>query len=803
MAITIKTALPGEKLTFGSAPRFILKSDLNYMASKKKRLKKTNWSPQSVRILKERYLKKDSRGKVDETPEEMLWRVADEMAEVEKKYGADQKKVDEWKSLFYQMMADKLFLPNSPTLMNAGRGTDLQYSGCYVLPVNDSIDGIFKAVRDAAVVHQSGGGTGFSFSRLRPSGSRVKKSGGVASGPVSFMRVFDSATEQVKQGGRRRGANMGVLRVDHPDIEAFIRCKLDGGITNFNVSVGITEDFMSALKNGEDYSLIAQSGWPKGSNGRYKKGEKIGEKSAKKVFDHLISAAWASGDPGVVWLDRINKTSANPVPDMGPVEATNPCGEQPLYPNESCNLGSINLGKMVKRRGRGYNIDWDKLERIVRLSVRFLDNVIDVNPFPLPEIEESVKLNRRIGLGIMGWSDLLFQLRVAYDSKEAVKLGQKVMKFINDKGWDESENLAEEKKPFPNFNKSIYKNEKPKRNATITTIAPTGSISIIAGCSSGIEPIFALAFTHTVEDRKLHFVNPFFEQAMSKYKNGNQVLKEVKKKGHLGEVSSATSRMKNIFKTAHEIDYQWHVKMQAAFQKYVDNAVSKTINLPNKATKENVKEAILLSYQKGCNGITVFRDGCKGEQVLTSGVDDEDDVEIKAEEFDVKPRPAAVKGYTYRVETPVGTAFVTVNHNGKTDHPLEVFVNVGKAGSDVAADAEAIGRLISLCLRISSPGLTPKEVTELIVDQLEGIGGGGSVGFGKERVRSLADGIAKVLDRHIRENGKGGEVRVISEQQSLKVNGEKRKDICPECGNATLVLEEGCVKCQSCGYSKC
>lgn len=773
------------------------------MASKKKKLKKTNWSPQALRILKERYLRRDGAGKIIETPEEMLWRVADEMAEVERRYGVPQEEVDKWRDRFYQMMAERNFLPNSPTLMNAGRGTELQYSGCYVLPVQDSIEGIFAAVKNAAVVHQSGGGTGFSFSHLRPSGSRVKKSGGVASGPVSFMKVFDAATEQVKQGGRRRGANMGVLRVDHPDIKKFIRCKLEGGITNFNISVGATKEFMKAMKKDKNYSLRAGKGWPKKENGRYKGGEKIGKKSAQEIFDQIVEAAWASGDPGVVWLDRINEGPANPVPDMGPVEATNPCGEQPLYPNESCNLGSINLGKMVKRRGRGYNVDWDKLEDVVRLSVRFLDNVIDVNPFPLPEIEESVRINRRIGLGVMGWADLLFQLRVPYDSKQGVKLGRKIMRFINKTGWDESEKLAKEKEPFPNFDKSIYKDEAPKRNATITTIAPTGSISIIAGCSSGIEPIFALAFTHTVEERKLQFVNPFFERAMAKYKNGDQVLKAVKKEGHLEDVESANSRMKNIFKTAHEIGWEWHVKMQAAFQKYTDNAVSKTINLPNEATEDDVRQAILLAYKEGCNGITVFRDGCKEEQVLTAGVDEREVRKGEKEKFVVKPRPSTVKGYTYRVATPVGTAFVTINHNSKTDHPLEVFINVGKAGSDVAADAEAMGRLISLCLRISSPGLTAKKVTELIVDQLEDIGGGGSVGFGKEKVRSLADGIAKVLYKHIQENGRGGEVEVISEQQLFNVGKKIRKDICPECGNATLVFEEGCAKCQSCGYSKC
>jgi len=771
----------------------------------KTKLRKGNWSRQAKRVLEERYLQRDSKGEIIETPEEMCWRVALDIASAEKDYGADDKTVNKWAVKFYDLMLDQYFLPNSPTLMNAGTNTDLQYSACYVLPVEDSLESIFGTLKNTALVHQSGGGTGFSFTRLRPSGSRVQESGGVASGPISFMKVYDASTEQVKQGGRRRGANMGILNVDHPDIEPFIRCKLDGGITNFNISIGATRAFMEALKKGEDYSLKARKGWPNPDGGKYKGGEKIGKKEAQKIFDQIVAAAWASGDPGMIWLDRINEGPGNPVPSLGPIEATNPCGEQILYPNEACNLGSINLGKTVKRRGRGYKIDWEKLEEITRLSIRFLDNVIDASPFPLEEIKQSVLANRRIGLGVMGWADLLFMLRIPYDSKEAVNLGEKVMKFINDIGWDESEKLAEEKGPFSNFDKSIYKDEKPKRNATVSTISPTGSRSILANCSSGIEPVFALAFTHTVDERVLHLVNPFFEQAMEKYKDGKRVLDAVKKKGHLHEVDFASSRMKSVFKTAHEISYEWHIKMQAAFQKHTDNAVSKTINLPHDAEEDDVRKAYLLAYDTGCIGVTVFRDGCKGLQVLTSGVEDEDEDEKKTEmdDYDVKPRPAAVKGYTYRIETPVGTAFVTVNHNGKTDHPLEVFISVGKAGSDVAADAEAMGRLISLCLRISSPGLSAREVTELIIDQLEGIGGGGSVGFGKEKVRSLADGIAKVLVKHISENGKGGEVEVISEQQSLQPRSKTRKDICPECGNATLVLEEGCAKCVSCGYSKC
>lgn len=764
------------------------------------KLKKGSWSPQAERILTERYLKRGAKNEVIETPEEMVWRVAAEIAGAEKAFGENEKGIKKLAERFYQVMIDRLFLPNSPTLMNAGTGNNLQYSGCYVLPVGDSIFGIFNAVRDAAVVHQSGGGTGFSFSRLRPQGDQVRKSGGVASGPVSFMKVFDAATEQVRQGGRRRGANMGVLRVDHPDIEDFITSKLSGGVTNFNISVAVTDDFMKALLKNKSYDLCAQPGWPKNSRHRYQGGEKMGHKDAKTIFEKIVDATWASGDPGIVWLDRINNSPSNPVPSMGPVEATNPCGEQPLYPNESCNLGSVNLGLMVCKNGRKQEVDWQKLQTTVRTAVHFLDNVVDVNPFPLPEIRESVLANRRIGLGVMGWADLLFQLAIPYDSPEAIKLGKKVMKFVSRIGWDESEKIALTKGAFPNFKKSIYKNGKPRRNATITTIAPTGSISIIADCSSGIEPIFALAFTHKARERVLHFTNGYFKKAVEKLKNGDKILSEVKNIGHLAEVTGVPPRLKKVFKTAHEISWPWHIKMQAAFQVGTDNAVSKTINLPNLATKEDVKNAYLLAYEKGCKGITVFRDGCKGEQVLSNGLLEPKKVEEP--KFEVKPRPTVVKGVTYRVETPVGTAFVTVNHNGKTDHPLEVFIAVGKAGSDIAAEAEALGRLISLCLRISSPGLSEKKVAELIIDQLEGIGGGSSVGFGKEKIRSLADGIAKVLSRHINENGEVKEVKAVSVQPTFEIT-KRRKDICPSCGNATLVFEEGCAKCVSCGFSKC
>jgi ribonucleoside-diphosphate reductase alpha chain len=462
----------------------------------------------------------------------------------------------------------------------------------------------------------------------------------------------------------------------------------------------------------------------------------------------------------------------------------------------------------------GKKVDWRRLKKTVQLATRFLDDIVDMSPFPFEDITKSVLSNRRIGLGIMGWADMLFELGIPYDSSKAMSLAKRVMSFISRWAWKTSEELAKEKGAFPNFAKSIYKDGKPRRNATVTTIAPTGSISIIANCSSGIEPVFALAYTHQVDDRVLHFVNPIFEKRIAKYKEGKRIKDEVKKLGSLAEVKEVPTKLREVFKTAHQIGWRWHIKTQAAFQKYTDNAVSKTINLPNSATVDEVAKAYVYAYRQGCRGITVFRDGCRSEQVLTSGTQEKKEEKGK-EEFVVKERPTVVRGFTYRVETPVGTAFVTVNHNGHTDQPLELFINVGKAGSDIAADAEAMGRLISLCLRISSPGLSPRQVAELIVDQLEGIGGGGSVGFGKERVRSLADGIAKVIKKHL-VNGEGAkgkkaggnDVSLVGQQTAMPHLQKHQtetisRDICPNCGNASMVYEEGCSKCLNCGYSKC
>src|SRR5437773_2304153 len=572
------------------------------------------WTEPALRVLRERYLAREG-GEVAETPEEMCWRVALSIAAGEARYGRSRAAVREIAAAFYEVMVDGDFLPNSPTLMNAGKGNGLQYSACYVLPVGDSMEEIFDSVKAAAIIHKSGGGTGFAFSRLRPKDDIVASTGGRASGPISFLRVFNSATEAVKQGGTRRGANMGILRVDHPDILEFIECKLDGGITNFNISVAATDKFMDALAAGTEYDLVNPH-----------TGAVTGRLSAKEVFERIVRAAWRTGDPGMIFIDRINASPANPTPEIGMVEATNPCGEQPLLPNEACNLGSLNVSKFARRGEDGdWSIDWDEMERVVRLAVCFLDDVIEMNPYPLPEIDATVKSNRRIGLGIMGWADLLFTMGIPYDSPEAIDLADRLMAFVKEKSHDQSAKLAEERGPFPNWSLSIYQNDRPLRNSTVTTIAPTGTISMIAGCSSGIEPIFALAFEHRVKqpdgERVLTFVNETFERiAKERSFYSDALMREIAKRGSLHGIPGVPETAAGVFKTSHEIGYEWHVRHQAAFQRYTDNGVSKTINLPNAARDEDVARAYLLAWELGCLGITVFRDGCKGEQVLNVGI---------------------------------------------------------------------------------------------------------------------------------------------------------------------------------------
>jgi ribonucleoside-diphosphate reductase alpha chain len=752
------------------------------------------WTESALRVLRERYLTRKD-GEVIETPEEMCWRVALSIAAGEARYGRSPAAVREIAEAFYETMIDGSFLPNSPTLMNAGKGNGLQYSACYVLPVGDSMEEIFDSVKAAAIIHKSGGGTGFAFSRLRPKDDIVKSTGGRASGPVSFLRVFNGATEAVKQGGTRRGANMGILKVDHPDILEFIECKLDGGITNFNISVAATDAFMDALEKDKDYDLVNPHN-----------GKVTDRLSAREVFDRIVRAAWRSGDPGMVFIDRINKSPANPTPEIGMIEATNPCGEQPLLPNEACNLGSLNVSKFARPSdGGGYAIDWDEMERVIRLAVRFLDDVIEMNPYPLPEIDATVKANRRIGLGIMGWADLLFTLGIPYDSDEAVELGARLMAFVNEKSHDQSTKLAEERGPFPNWSHSIYKHGRPMRNSTVTTIAPTGTISMIAGCSSGVEPIFALAFEHRVKqadgERVLNFVNETFERlARERGFYSDALMAEIARRGTLHGIPGVPEEAERVFRTAHDIGFEWHVRHQAAFQKSTDNGVSKTINLPNDASEADVARAYRLAWELGCIGITVFRDGCKGEQVLNVGVGGKKDKPeapvVEAGPIVIKPRPHSLSGSTYRIGTPIGTAFITVNQTPDGE-PFEVFLQVGKGGSDTMAVAEALGRLISLVLRMPSP-LTPQRRLEEVISQLSRIGGAQPMGFGPSKILSLPDAIARTLSEHI------GQIKSTESVAPLPAAAKKSVgDLCKECGQATFIYEEGCKKCLSCGFNEC
>ncbi|MGQ9460284.1 MAG: vitamin B12-dependent ribonucleotide reductase [Candidatus Bathyarchaeaceae archaeon] len=556
----------------------------------------------ALEVLTRRYLLKDETERIVETPTEMFRRIAKAIAKVDGKYSGNPK---ENEKIFYEMMARLEFIPNSPTLFNAGTKLG-QLSACFVLPVEDSLESIFAAVKNMALIEQTGGGVGFNFSRLRPKGDIVKSTKGVASGPVSFMRVFDTATEVIKAGGKRRGAMMGILRVDHSDIIEFITSKQKPEfLSNFNISVSVTDDFMKTLEEDGEYWLI---------NPRNQ--EKVRKLKAKDVWNLMAKSAWASGDPGVIFIDEINRH--NPTPEIGKIEATNPCGEQPLLPYESCNLGSINLLRMVEDG----KINWEKLIETVRNAVHFLDNVIDANRYPLKQIEEITKANRKIGLGIMGFADTLIKLGIRYDSEEALQFAERLMKFIEEEAHKKSVEIGEERGSFPNFERSIWKDKyNAMRNATVTTIAPTGSISIIAGCSSGIEPIFAISFIRNVlSGTRLFETNPLFERiAKERGFYSAKLLEEIAKTGSVQKIEGVPEDVKRVFVTALDIEPEWHVRMQAAFQKYTDNAVSKTVNLRSEASVEDVRQVFELAWKLKCKGVTVFRYGSKPEQVLYIG----------------------------------------------------------------------------------------------------------------------------------------------------------------------------------------
>ncbi len=732
-------------------------------------------SSNAMTVLERRYLKRDDKGKVVERPEELFWRVAEHVAQVDALYDPSAD-VAASAEEFYHLMANLEFLPNSPTLMNAGRSLG-QLSACFVLPIEDSMESIFEAVKNTALIHQSGGGTGFSFSALRPKGDIVKSTGGIASGPVSFIEVFDSATETIKQGGTRRGANMAVLRVHHPDILDFISAKADDRkLRNFNISVALTKEFMEALRRDRTYSLVNP-----------RSGKTVKRLRAREVFQQISNMAWSNGEPGVIFLDRLNES--NPTPLVGEIESTNPCGEQPLLPFESCNLGSINLARMVVDA----RTDYRRLGQTVQSAVHFLDNVIDCNTYPLPQIREMTLANRKIGLGVMGFADMLILLGIPYDSEEAVNTAEELMSYVQEEARQASAALSEPRGVFPNYGGSIYDvpGGRKMRNATVTTIAPTGTISIIAGTSSGIEPIFALAYRRRVldEDRLLE-VNPLFtDVARTQGFHSQELMKRVAHKGNVQGMDEVPRDVQRLFVTAHDISPEWHIRLQAAFQKHTDNAVSKTINFPSGATREDVEKAYLLAYDSGCKGLTVYRDGSRASQVLSKGLAEKEESDGARRP---RPRPTLTHGMTEKITVGCGQSiYVTINED---DQGLfEVFATMGKSGGCMASQSEAIGRLISLALR---SGIE----TEAIIRQLQGIRCPAPAWQEGNIILSCADAVGKAMQRYITENHQTAFAVSPAEMISRSLLG-----MCPECPDCGTMVEfvEGCLRCPSCGYSHC
>lgn len=743
-------------------------------------------------VLEKRYVAKDANGKPIETVTGLFERVAKAIAEGDLKFGASQETYRKTYSRFLEMMLNLEFMPNSPTLMNAGRELG-QLSACFVLPVKDSIDSIFDAIKHTAMIHKSGGGTGFSFSNLRPKNDIVGTTGGVSSGPVSFLKVFDAATEAIKQGGTRRGANMGILRVDHPDILEFIKCKSeDKTISNFNISVGITEAFMEAVEHDLEYPLVN----PRGSG-------EIQRLNAREVFQLIVDMAWKNGEPGIVFLDRLNRD--NPTPTIGKIEATNPCGEQPLLPYEACNLGSINLVKVVSDG----KIDWDKLRVLVHDSVHFLDNVIEVNKYPLPDITKMCLENRKIGLGVMGFADMLFLLGIPYDSQEGVDIGAKVMQFIQDEGRTASQELAKERGPFPNFAVSTFKDDTPIRNATITTIAPTGTISLISGASSGVEPVFAMSYIRNVMDGK-HFyeTNHIFEEELERRGLlSDEMLEKISSNGTIAHMPEIPEDVKRVFVCAHDIKPIWHVKMQAAFQGATDNAVSKTVNFPNSATKEEVAEVYMLAYKLGCKGVTIYRDGSRSEQVLNikevnKEVKEKQEPQVKLVPIAPRQRPEVTHGSTYRIKTGCGNLYVTINNDDQGI--CEVFATIGKSGGCAETQSDAVARLISLALRAGIE-------TKSIIKQIRGLRCPAPNWSQHGPVFSCPDAIAQAIELHLEAMPRiefSPSMFTPNDPVEETHDDDDETNIfglnpqCPECGSM-LEFVEGCVVCKSCGYSKC
>jgi ribonucleoside-diphosphate reductase alpha chain len=758
--------------------------------------KKPQLSENAVIVLEKRYLAKDDTGKTTENTEGLFKRVASYIAAGDSKYGKTQGEINETARVFYEMMSDLQFVPNSPTLMNAGRPLG-QLSACFVLPVEDSMEGIFDSVKQMALIHKSGGGTGFSFSRLRPTNDVVKSTAGISSGPISFINIFNAATETVKQGGTRRGANMAILNVDHPDIMDFIQSKENNdALTNFNISVALTDEFMRAVENDEDYDLINP-----------RDGKPVSKLNAKKVFNVIIDKAWYNGEPGIIFLDRIN--AHNPLRKVGLIESTNPCGEQPLLPYESCNLGSINLNTIVIEKDGKPALDYDRLKKITQQAVHFLDNVIDLNRYPLPEIEEMTKANRKIGLGVMGFADVLIQLGIPYNSDHAVAVAEKIMSVIQSSSKEKSQELAVERGAFPNFEISQYheNGDALLRNATTTTIAPTGTISIIANCSSGIEPIFALAYVRNVmDDNVLVESNPLFtETAKKKGFFSEEVMQRVAEHGSAHGIEDIPDEYRKVFVTAHDISPEWHIKLQGAFQKFVDNAVSKTVNFSNSASREDIEKVYSLAYHLGCKGVTVYRDGSRDGQVLQVQSDKKDKVEENAVPQPImpghivpRPRHDVTCGATRKMTTGCGSLYVTINED--SEGMFEVFATMGKSGGCAASQTEAVSRLISLSLR---SGIEKEQ----IIKQIKGVRCPNQVWEKGGKIYSCADAIAKAIERHVGVETVNGSNTEVDEKKALAETNGKLSDrtmvgVCPDC-HGPLEYESGCSVCRSCGYSKC
>lgn len=776
-------------------------------------------SENAIKVLEKRYLEKDENGNLLEDCDSMFRRVAKAIAKADESY-VDVDQLKKIEDDFYEMMVNLEFLPNSPTLMNAGRPLG-QLSACFVLPIEDTMEGIFETIKNAALIHKSGGGTGFSFSRLRAKGAAVNSTGGVASGPISFMKVFNAATEAVKQGGTRRGANMGILRIDHPDIMEFITCKKDNTeITNFNISVGITEDFMRAVESNSQYDLVDP-----------KTKLPVGSLNAKEVFDLIVEMAWKNGEPGIIFLDRLNRD--NVTPRLGEIESTNPCGEQPLLPYEACNLGSINLYNMLNEDKN--SIDFDKLEKTVQKAVHFLDNVIEVNKYPLPEIDKMTRGTRKIGLGVMGWADMLCAIGIPYNSQTALDLADRIMGFIQKTATNTSRELAEQKGVFPFYEESIFADKGIRlRNATTTTIAPTGTLSLIAGVSSGIEPIFAISYIRNVMDNnELIEVNPVFKAAAQKGNfYSNELMRKIAQIGSVKELKDVPEEVRNVFVTAHDVSPEWHVRMQAAFQRHTDNAVSKTVNLSHDATVDDVREVFMQAYMMQCKGVTIYRDGSRDLQVLNIGkvqgkeesqaVDQPTKDTGKTIGIAPRPRPDITTGFTEKVRIGCGNLYITVNYD--ENGICEVFTNTGRAGG-CPSQSEATSRLVSVALR---SGMDVKS----IVEQLKGIRCPSTIRQKGLKVLSCPDAIGRLIEKVAKiQNGKddelAGELSALDFDAVQKpsamcssnckvcdvkdnctnpakdVTGEQAESgICPDCGKI-VEHEGGCVICRNCGYSKC